>query len=203
VTGIASYAQLLRELTPPGDPRAPLAEKLEEQAFRVARIVTNLLELARPSGFERQPVNLQAIARDELVQMRSEAARAGLELHLDAPDEAVAHGNRVQLELVVHNLLRNAMQATPEGGRVEVALRREAGTIWLEVRDTGPGVPETLGEQVFEPFVTTRQGRGGTGLGLAITRDIVRAHGGTIAARRRPTGGTVMRVVLPERGDTT
>jgi len=202
VTGIASYAQLLRELTPPGDPRAPLAEKLEEQAFRVARIVTNLLELARPSGFERQPVNLQAIARDEVVLMRSEAERAGLALALEAPDEAVAHGNRVQLELVVHNLLRNAIQATPAGGRVEVAVGREAGMIWLEVRDTGPGVPEALGEKVFEPFVTTRQGRGGTGLGLAITRDIVRAHGGSIAASRRPTGGTVMRVVLPERGDT-
>lgn len=202
VTGIASYAQLLRELTPPGDPRAPLAEKLEEQAFRVARIVTNLLELARPSGFERQPISLLAIARDELVQMRSEAERAGLTLTLDAPDEAVAHGNRVQLELVVHNLLRNAIQATPRGGVVEVALGQDAGTLWLEVRDTGPGVPENLGELVFEPFVTTRQGRGGTGLGLAITRDIVRAHGGTITASRRPTGGTVMRVVLPERGDT-
>lgn len=202
VTGIASYAQLLRELTPPGDPRAPLAEKLEEQAFRVARIVTNLLELARPSGFERQPVSLQAIARDELVLMRGEAERAGVTVTLVAPDEAVAHGNRVQLELVVHNLLRNAIQATPRGGRVDVVLGREAGTIWLEVRDTGPGVPEDLGERVFEPFVTTREGRGGTGLGLAITRDIVRAHGGSITAGRRPEGGTVMRVVLPERGDT-
>lgn len=201
VTGIASYAQLLRELTPPGDPRSPLAEKLEEQAFRVARIVTNLLELARPSGFERQPVNLVDIARDELVLLRPDAQRAGLSLHIETPDEAIAHGNRVQLELVVHNLLRNAIQATPREGRVEVALGTGDGMIWLEVRDTGPGVPADLGEAVFEPFVTTRQGRGGTGLGLAITRDIVRAHGGTIAALGRAGGGTVMRVVLPERSE--
>lgn len=201
VTGIASYAQLLRDLTPAGDPRAPLVEKLEEQAFRVARIVTNLLELARPSGFERQPINLVDIARDELVLLRPDALRAGLTLHMDAPDEAIAHGNRVQLELVVHNLLRNAIQATPRDGQVEVGLGTQEGAIWLEVRDTGPGVPEDLGEAVFEPFVTTRQGRGGTGLGLAITRDIVHAHGGTISALGRPGGGTVMRVVLPERGE--
>lgn len=133
--------------------------------------------------------------------LRPDALRAGLTLHMDSSDEAIAHGNRVQLELVVHNLLRNAIQATPGGGRVEVGLGTQEGAIWLEVRDTGPGVPEDLGEAVFEPFVTTRQGRGGTGLGLAITRDIVRAHGGTISALGRAGGGTVMRVVLPERGE--
>ena len=69
--------------------------------------------------------------------------------------------------------------------------------MWLEVRDTGPGVTEDLRERIFEPFVTSRQGRGGTGLGLAITRDIVVAHGGTIRALPRTGGGTVMRVELP------
>ena len=178
VTGIASYAQLLHDLTPASDPRSPLVEKLEEQSFRVARIVTNLLELARPSGFERQLVNLVEVARDELVQIRGEAERLGVSLRLLAPDEVTARSNRVQLELVVHNLVRNALQATPAGGDVEIAAGKNGVGVWLEVRDTGPGVPAELRDQIFEPFVATRQGRGGTGLGLAITRDIVRAHGG-------------------------
>ncbi len=202
VTGIASYAQLLRELTPASDPRAPLAGKLEEQAFRVSRIVTNLLELARPSGFERQLVDLATLAREELGQMRPEAERAGVRLEMQPAENIIANVNRVQFELVLHNLLRNALQATGPGGTVEVAAGANAGSVWFEVRDTGPGVPEELRDRMFEPFVTGRQGRGGTGLGLAITRDIVAAHGGTIRATDNEGGGTVMRVDLPARQES-
>jgi two-component system NtrC family sensor kinase len=197
VTGIASYAQLLRELTPSSDPRAPLAGKLEEQAFRVSRIVTNLLELARPSGFERQLLDLAELAREELGQMQLEAGRAGVRLDVEPTSDALANVNRVQFELVMHNLLRNALQATGSGGKVEVRVGSDGNTVWLEVRDTGPGIPEELRDRMFEPFVTTRQGRGGTGLGLAITRDIVAAHGGTIRALPNAEGGTLMRVELP------
>jgi two-component system NtrC family sensor kinase len=202
VTGIASYAQLLRELTPVTDPRAPLAGKLEEQAFRVSRIVTNLLELARPSGFERQLVDLGALAREELGQLRAEAQQAGIRLEMPPADDVLANVNRVQLELVLHNLIRNAVQATGPGGTVEVRAGAEEGTVWFEVRDTGPGVPEELRDHLFEPFVTGRQGRGGTGLGLAITKDIVAAHGGTIRATTNGGGGTVMRVDLPTRQES-
>ena len=197
MTGIASYAQLLRELTPPNDPRSPLALKLEEQAFRVSRIVTNLLELARPSGFERQLVDLSLLAREEMSQMRTEAERAGVALEIERAADLTASVNRVQFELVLHNLLRNALQATPRGGTVEVRFGSNNDGVWLEVRDTGPGVTEDLRERIFEPFVTSRQGRGGTGLGLAITRDIVVAHGGTIRALANEGGGTAMRIEVP------
>ena len=200
VTGIASYAQLLKELTAPGDPRAPLVEKLEEQAFRVARIVTNLMELARPTGFERQLVDVAAVAREEVVRMRSDAESGGIAVNCSATTEATANGNRVQLELVMHNLLRNALQATPRGGHLDVAVSSAGDTVAIEVTDSGPGIPPELVERVFEPFVTSRQGRGGTGLGLAITRDIVRAHGGAIAVARSTAEGTVLRVELPAAG---
>ncbi len=200
VTGIASYAQLLKELTAPGDPRAPLVEKLEEQAFRVARIVTNLMELARPTGFERQLVDVAAVAREEAVRVRTDAERSGIAVHCGAAVEATVNGNRVQLELVMHNLLRNALQATPRGGRVDVAVSSGGGAVIVDVTDSGPGIPPDLVDRVFEPFVTSRQGRGGTGLGLAITRDIVQAHGGTIAVARSTAEGTVLRVELPAAG---
>jgi signal transduction histidine kinase len=198
VTGIASYAQLLRELTPGSDPRAPLVGKLEEQAFRVARIVTNLLELARPSGFERQRVDLGELTREEIGQLTAEAERLGVELDVPTVRGLAAHVNRVQLELVLHNLLRNAVQATPRGGHVEVRLGRTGRRIWIEVRDDGPGIAEDLREKIFDPFVTTKQGRGGTGLGLAITKDIVVAHGGTIQVTPNHPRGAVMRVEVPE-----
>ncbi|MCS7182028.1 MAG: ATP-binding protein, partial [Thermoanaerobaculum sp.] len=201
VTGIASYAQLLRDLTPAADPRTGLVEKIEEQAFRVARIVTNLLELARPAGFERQLVDLAAVTREEWLSVRPEARRLGIQLTCRVPDALPVRANRVQLELVLHNLLRNALQATPAGGQVAVEVWEEHGTAVLEVRDTGPGIPEELRAKVFEPFVTTRAGQGGTGLGLAITQDIVRAHGGQIEVRSNHPCGTVMHVKLPKEGE--
>ncbi len=199
VTGIASYVQLLRDMTAPDDPRAPMLAKVEEQTFRVARIVSNLLELARPSGFERQLVDVAGVLRDEVVQLRSDAERAGVELSFEAEGETTVAANRVQLELVAHNLLRNALQATPRDGHVVVRVGSSDRHVWFEVADSGPGIPAELSQQVFEPFVTTREGRGGTGLGLAISRDIVRVHGGTIRAVSREPAGTVMRVELPGR----
>ncbi len=200
VTGIASYAQLLRDLTPAGDPRSPLLEKLEEQAFRVARIVSNLLTLARPSGIERQTVDLSAVVREEAAQIRSEAEGHGVRVVCQAGDEITVEGNRVQLELVIHNLLRNALQATPPGGEVKLRVERDGDGVWVEVADTGPGIPPALGNRIFEPFVTTKEGRGGTGLGLAISQDIVHAHGGSIQVFSHPPQGTVVRVQLPATG---
>jgi two-component system, NtrC family, sensor kinase len=200
VTGIASYAQLLKELTPAGDPRTPLVEKLEEQSFRVARIVSNLMELARPTGFERQLVDVAAVAREETAKVRPDAERAGITVHCSAEGAAPVNGNRVQLELVMHNLLRNALQAAPEGGRVELSVGLGTDAVVVEVADSGPGIASDLAGRIFEPFVTTRQGRGGTGLGLAITRDIVQAHGGTIDVAHTSAAGTTLRVELPAGG---
>jgi len=200
VTGIASYAQLLKELTPAGDPRGPLVEKLEEQSFRVARIVSNLMELARPTGFERQVVDVAAVAREEAARVRPDAERTGIVVACRADEAAPVNGNRVQLELVIHNLLRNALQATPAAGRIEIAVTGERAVVAVEVTDSGPGIAPGIAARVFEPFVTTRQGQGGTGLGLAITRDIVQAHGGTIAVARTSAAGTTLRVELPATG---
>ena len=131
--------------------------------------------------------------------MRPEAERANVELEIRPAENVVANVNRVQFELVIHNLLRNALQATGPVGKVEVLVGSNGDRVWFEVRDTGPGVPNELRDHIFEPFVTGREGRGGTGLGLAITRDIVAAHGGTIEVRPNPGGGTVMRVELPSQ----
>jgi signal transduction histidine kinase len=104
---------------------------------------------------------------------------------------------------VIWNLLDNAIKFTSPGGRVEVEVSRDPQRATLEMRDTGPGIPEERLGRVFERFYrvdgarTRGTGEGGTGLGLAIVKAIVELHEGSVEARNRPTGGAAFRVSFP------
>ena len=197
LTGIASYAQLLASLTPDGDPRAEMIRKLERQAFRVSRMVGNLLALARGGGESAAPVDLgetaERAAREMLETLetgvRLEVARPGAPLTVLARPGAI--------ELAVGNLVRNAVEASPPDAAIRLRIAAEDDAAVVEVEDSGPGIPETLRERVFEPFFTTRSERGGTGLGLAITRDIIEQLGGEITLESGRGGGTRVRLTIP------
>jgi signal transduction histidine kinase len=100
---------------------------------------------------------------------------------------------------VLLNLLTNAREAMPEGGRLRVATRRNGGSIEVEVTDTGKGIPAEHLSKVFDPFFTTKEK--GTGLGLAISYGIVRDHGGTLTVRSREGAGTTFLVTVPVAGE--
>jgi signal transduction histidine kinase len=106
-----------------------------------------------------------------------------LELRVDTGDHTI-DADEDQLQQIVLNLVRNALAATPSGGRITVRVEAapERGQVRLVVRDTGPGIPPEMQGRLFEPFFTTRASEGGTGLGLAVVRAIVTDHGGTITA---------------------
>jgi signal transduction histidine kinase len=100
-----------------------------------------------------------------------------------------------QLQQVLYNLLFNALDAQPTGGRIAVSVAGEDDRVVLRVEDEGPGLPARVRDRLFEPFVSTKDA--GMGLGLSICRRIVESHGGEIAAADRPGGGTVFTVRLP------
>jgi signal transduction histidine kinase len=100
-----------------------------------------------------------------------------------------------QLRQVLDNLVRNAVEATPEGGRISLAARREGGERVLEVRDTGRGIEPDHLPRIFDLYFTTKAD--GTGVGLAVTQQIVTAHGGMIEVDSQPGAGTSMYVRLP------
>jgi signal transduction histidine kinase len=96
------------------------------------------------------------------------------------------------------NVVANAVQAMPEGGRVTVRTRRDGGEALLQIEDTGAGIPDEVRARIFEPFFTTKAS--GTGLGLAVVRRIVESHGGTVAVRSRPGEGTAFALRFPLGG---
>jgi signal transduction histidine kinase len=209
--GLSAQAELLAEQLPADDPRRRYTELITTEVGRIDGTITRLLSFVKPYEPRLAPVELPALVAEciELVRSRADAQTVALAA---AFDELVVHErcavDAAQIKQVVLNLLINAIDAAPAGGRVEARVIPWSslevrdpvrGTshaypgIAIEVSDDGPGVPAEIRDKIFRPFYTTKSS--GTGLGLAITQKIVNAHGGTIAVDRAAER-TVFRILL-------
>lgn len=199
ITGISSYAQMLLADTPEDDPRHKLLRKVEQQTFRAARIVNNLLDFAREGGDERRPLNLVSLITECLELLSERLADQQIRLHWDTgADPVVIEGHEGELHQVFTNLIVNAIDAMPEeGGELKVAVEATDAWVFAYVEDNGVGIPQQQLAKIFQPFYSTKLSRGGTGLGLSISYNIVRQHRGEIRVVSNPDSGTRFVVELP------
>jgi signal transduction histidine kinase len=167
------------------------------EVARLERTVQGFLDFARPPALVRQVIDLRRVVGESvaLVGTRARQQRVGLEV--SQPEQPVVGAvDRGQLCTVLVNLLLNALDAMPSGGRLNVRLERAGeGEVCLSVADTGSGIAAEVEGQLFTPFISTKPT--GTGLGLCISRRIVEEHGGHLAGANRPGGGACFTVVLP------
>jgi signal transduction histidine kinase len=195
--GMANYLTLARDALARGDTGAAEARlrSVREGLDRAAGIVRQVLAHADPSGAPRTQVDLARVLEEtaRFVQSRPEFRNVDFALELPTAPLLVL-GNAVMLGQVAVNLILNACEAQPAGGRVEVRARREPGAVVAEVADRGPGIPESDRQRIFEPFYSTKDS---TGLGLSVCHSIVREHGGELSANGREGGGSVFRMRLP------
>jgi CheY-like chemotaxis protein/two-component sensor histidine kinase len=182
------------------------AEKIVHAAERCARIVNNFLALARQRPPERHPLQLNQVVREavELLayQLRIDSVEVSFELAEELP---VLHGDPHQLHQVVVNLVSNAHQAmweTPAPRRLWLATGQDVDSqhVWLEIRDSGPGIASEIQVRIFEPFFTTKPPGVGTGLGLSLCHGIVESHGGHISVKSAAGQGATFRIELPLAG---
>jgi signal transduction histidine kinase len=171
--------------------------KLIDDLLDVSRIITGKLRL------NVRTTSLGPIVEAAMESMRPAAEAKDITIQLErAPegDDTVV-GDPDRLQQVVWNLVSNAIKFTPGGGRVEIALRADGGSVLLEVSDTGTGIPEDERAKLFERFFRSQavldRRVPGSGLGLYICKAIVDAHGGRIAIRSVVDRGTVVLVMLP------
>ena len=173
---------------------------IRAQTQRIARIVRQLLGLARPYDLRPTTIDLGQLARSACDVVELEAALAGVAVEVSAPVVVLAEADEHLLEQVLVNLCLNAVQAMPDGGRLRVDVSPDAAARGATVRvsDTGPGIAPEHVPHVFDPFFTTKDVGCGTGLGLSVTRRIVEEHGGRVEVANDPTGGAVFTVFLPQ-----
>jgi two-component system phosphate regulon sensor histidine kinase PhoR len=205
VTSIQTLAEAL-EVTVRDHPdrAATLVNRLGIESERLARLVHDLLDLRRleeRGPLERVPVDLAELIRQTVADLIPRADSREVEVGVEAPHRALVAGVPGDLEVIVKNLVGNAIQYNRPGGKVDVTLEPVDGTQVVTIRDTGIGIPQQDLSRVFERFyrVDTARSRetGGTGLGLSIVRHAVERHGGSIRVDSLLGEGTVFTVVLP------
>ncbi|TDC40494.1 HAMP domain-containing histidine kinase [Actinomadura sp. KC345] len=194
LTTVQGYAELYRHGALGPDELPDAMRRIEDEARRMNKLVTDLLELAR---LDRE-VSLRPVAADLVVLAQDAIADAAAAdpdrpLRLDAPDTLIATVDESRIRQVFVNLLANIRAHTPPGTAATVRL--EPGVI--EVADEGPGMSAADAERAFERFHRAEHGTAGTGLGLPIVAAIAAAHGGRAELRSAPSRGTIVRITLP------
>jgi two-component system, OmpR family, sensor kinase len=202
LASIRGYAELFRigAARKPADTEKAMG-RIEDESARMGALVENLLTLARLDQvpeIARHPVDLAELARDAVDDAR--AIAPDREIELSGDESAIVLGDQSQLRQVLGNLVRNALEHTPGGTRIDVSLKTEGDDTTLRVRDYGRGLPTDDAGELFERFWRADpgrgRGRGGAGLGLSIVAAIVDAHGGTVSAANASGGGAVFTIRL-------
>ncbi len=197
--GILRYVNLaLRMAEQTANPK--LSDYLSESRTGLVRMVTiisELLEFARSSDAETAPVDINEVVQQAILSQTEAAKASGVVVTSDFQNEAMPEIRGTRLLQVCGNLIKNAIEAMPDGGRVTITTGLVGGDVVIRVADTGPGLPEDH-QKVFEPFFTTKGVGKGTGIGLAICKDFIEDLGGTIAAAPGNEGGAAFTIRLPK-----
>ncbi len=205
LTSIQGFAQALVDGTAATDEsRRQAAQAIYEEAQRLERMTTALLDLARLEAgamqMERETLDLGELAAERTERFRPRAKQEGLTLRYAHPSEAILIvGDRNRLAQAIDNLLDNALRYTPRGGDVLVHLEATEQEATLTIADNGEGIPPDALPHIFERFYRADPARGGVGagLGLAIVREIVQAHGGSVAVESQIGKGSRFILHLP------
>jgi two-component system, NtrC family, sensor kinase len=198
LAGISSYAQMLIQQIPDSDPKHKLLEKIHIQTLRASGIVNNLLNFSRTGDTDFREVEVNQVLDDTIQLLEPQLRSSRVEIIRHYGQELIpAQGNASKLQQVFMNLILNARDAMPDGGRLTIQTRMVETSLVIDFRDTGSGIePENIA-RIYDPFFTTKDVGQGTGLGLAISYGIIQEHGGRIFVESRLNEGTHFTIKLP------
>ena len=205
LTAIVNYSEAARQMletaATPVSPRIPdLLEKTARQAERAGAIIRRLRSFVEKGSVERSASDLGQIVAEAAELATVGAKLDGVSIIYDfAVDLSPLQVDRIQIQQVVVNLVRNAIEVLREVERrvIKIQTAQVDGAQEVAVIDSGPGIPAEIAQDLFKPFITTK--KHGMGIGLSISHSIIEAHGGRIWVEPNPNGGTIFRFQIPER----
>jgi signal transduction histidine kinase len=191
--GIQPHVEVIKRLGKDNERILGSATQIEAALRRARAVMSEISRLTRPEVISVQPLAVDKwfeMLRDQLQSF----ATSPIDLTFDPGDDLVVSGDRDQLSRVIANLVTNAVEAMPNGGKVSVSARVVGNGVMLEVADSGSGIDPEMLPRVFDPLYTTR--RNSAGLGLSIAQQIVEAHGSKVSIESTLGMGTKVRFVL-------
>ncbi len=183
----------------PDEERLDMIRDLISQADRSQGIIRNLLDFAREGESKIEPLDLGQIIQETVRLAGNQIKISGAHLDVSVlPHLPRIHGDHQQLSQVFLNIILNAIDVIPKGGRIQVSVAHDGPNfLSAKITDNGPGIPEHILPNIFDPFFTTKTKGKGTGLGLSVSHGIVARHGGQIRVESRVGVGTTFTVILP------
>ncbi|HOP07536.1 MAG TPA: ATP-binding protein [candidate division Zixibacteria bacterium] len=187
---IKNYLQLIRRTVGRNVEAVNYADVVGEEIDRIAGIVRELLDFHRPRGLEFKPTDLAALVTSVLKLMERQIKSRSIEVTRTFPQDCpMVKASPEGLKQVFINIIINACDAMPDGGRLGVEIKAEGKRVELMFCDTGPGIEPEMIPRIFEPFFTTKDPGKGTGLGLSVCYGIIKKHGGSIRYENTSQGG--------------
>ncbi|WP_244426445.1 PAS domain-containing sensor histidine kinase [Rhizobium sp. PDO1-076] len=204
LSAIANYVHgCVRLLQDADDPKTVMVrdalEVAAEQSLRAGQIIKHLREFVTKGETDKTPENIRQVIEESGALALAGSKEKGVRTVFDfAPGAEMAMIDRIQIQQILINLMRNAIEAMKDSPYRELTVRTRLegeGEIAVEVQDTGPGISDEIAQDLFKPFVTTKSG--GMGIGLSISKRIVEAHGGEMTVSKNASGGASFRFTLP------
>ena len=193
------YLSLLRRRIGGDSGSREVLDKFTSGFTALEATVSDLLHFSSDRQPQRLPFPIAELVGEVCRPLAPQLEAQGIHLTIDCPQEQTIRADRDMLRRAVLNLVLNALDAMPGGGRLDIIVCPTAAGIDIEVGDSGPGVPDELAPRLFEPFFTTKSS--GTGLGLAIVERIAAAHGGRVGVASGADGGAAFTISIPFRAE--
>jgi len=197
LAGLLLYSLHLKsKIDKSSESEAALVDKIVETINHLIDTVERILGFARPIAITPHSANLNQIVNDVLELLRPQITANDIDVHVSLSEQAApAIIDESSMRGALMNLILNAVEAMPQGGRLTITSDRNEQGLRLEISDTGHGISEEAVKDIFEPFYTTKEQ--GLGLGMPYAKKIIEQHGGNITCNSRPGEGTTIRIALP------